>query len=122
MSEEELEQRVERLERRMDEGDDERHSLVDMVKTNIELPKRVAHEKQELRRLWTEARTAYRFFSRVGKFVVRAVERLGKTVRWFATIVVMPVAFVFAAFYWITHQGEAPRWFQTLMAIVAGLD
>lgn len=102
-----LQDRVEDLERRMDTSDRERMSMLDLLQHNKDTIDQVANDTQELRELWTEARSAFRIFTRLVS--------LG---RWIVKFVVLPLAFLLAAVYAWTHEGKAPTWLHSLTDIV----
>lgn len=102
-----LEDRVEELERRMDTSDRERMSMLALLERNQETIEQVANDTQELRELWTEARAAFRLFS-----------RLVSVGRWLVKFVVLPVALLLGALYAWTHEGRPPAWLHSITRIV----
>lgn len=101
------EDRIEALERRMDASDRERMSMLALLERNQEMIAQVADDTQELRELWSEARSAFRLFARL--------VALG---RWIVKFVVLPLAFLLAAIFAWTHEGRPPAWLHTLTKIV----
>ena len=93
------EERLSDLERRMDASDRERQSILELLRVNQRTVDKVANDTQELRELWSEARGAFRLFTRLVSFG-----------RAFIKFVVLPVALLLAAVYAWVHEGKAPTW------------
>ena len=98
-----VEARLHELERRMDASDHERVSMLAILNRNEALIAKVADDTQELRELWSEARSAFRLFTRLMAFG-----------RWLVKFVVLPLAFLLAAVYAWTHEGRPPAWLHSL--------
>lgn len=102
-----LEARLHDLERRMDASDHERVSMLEILNRNEALIEKVADDTQELRELWTEARGAFRLFT-----------RLMAGGRWVVKFVVLPLAVLLAAIYAWVHEGKAPTWLHSIAEII----
>jgi hypothetical protein len=102
-----LEERVMSLERRMDSGDRERLSIIEMLQVNKQLVESVSNDTQQIREFWTEARGAFRLFTKIMAVV-----------RWVFKFIVVPVVLLFVAVYAWTHDGKAPNWLHTFIDIV----
>jgi hypothetical protein len=102
-----LENRLAALERRMDTSDHERQSMLDILRENSQTIEKVANDTEELRELWSEARGAFRLFTRLVSF--------GRT---FVRFVVLPVALLLAAIYAWVHEGRPPTWLRSVADIV----
>jgi hypothetical protein len=102
-----LEDRVDDLERRMDTSDRERMSMLALLERNQETIEQVANDTQELRELWTEARSAFRLFARLVSFG-----------RWLVKFVVLPLALLLATLYAWTHEGRPPAWLHSITDMV----
>jgi hypothetical protein len=63
----------------------------------------VAQDTAEIRNYWQEARSAFRLFNRIAGVV-----------RYFVKYIVLPVAFLLAALYAWTHNGQLPGWLKWL--------
>ena len=77
------------------------------LQTNIELTRKVANETQQLRELWSEARSAFSLFNRIVS-----------SFRWCIRFVLVPVAVLLLAVYTWRHNGEFPKWFASLWNII----
>jgi hypothetical protein len=91
----------------MDVSDHERQSMLEILQGNQRNIEAIADDTKELRQLWSEARTAFRFFT-----------RCMAALRWILKFVVLPVALVFAAVYAWSHEGRPPLWLKTLTEII----
>jgi hypothetical protein len=101
------EDRIQDLERRADASDRERQSMLDLLRSNNDTITQVANDTQELRELWSEARSAFRLFARL--------VALG---RGLVKFVVLPLAFLLAAVFAWTHEGRPPAWLHSITKIV----
>jgi len=101
------EERLAALERRMDTSEHERQSMIDLLIDNRTMMEKVSNDTAELRELWSEARGAFRLFTRLVSFG-----------RWFVRFVVLPVALLLAAVYAWVHEGRPPSWLRPIAEIV----
>jgi hypothetical protein len=101
------EERILTLERRMDVSDNERQSMLEILQGNQRNIEAIANDTKELRELWSEARSAFRFFT-----------RCMAALRWTIKFIVLPVVFVLAAIYAWSHEGKPPTWLKSIADIV----
>ena len=88
--------RIELLERRMDANDHERLSLLNVVNRTSALVETVARDTEEMREIWSEARGAFRFFT-----------RLMTAIQWLVKFIVLPVVAILVTLLAL-GRGEHP--------------
>jgi len=100
-----LNDRVEILERRMDASEHERLSMLDTVNNACALLETVERDTEEMREIWSEARGAFRLFT-----------RLMAAAQWTLKFLVLPVAAVLVAIFALGRQ--PPAWLEALRRVV----
>jgi hypothetical protein len=101
------EERLAALENRMNISDHERQSMLEILISNRTMVEKIANDTEEIREIWSEARGAFRLFT-----------RLVSAGRWFVKFVVLPVAVLLAAVYAWVHEGKPPSWLRPIAEIV----
>lgn len=82
-------------------------ALLRELEANTRLTEKVSTETQEIRALWAQGSSAFKFFN----FLLSWAKR----VLWIAFF----VAIVFAGIpYMLTHEGELPPWLKTLKSVL----
>ena len=91
----------------MNISDHERQSMLEILISNRKMVEKIANDTEEIREIWSEARSAFRLFTRIVSFT-----------RAFFKFVVLPVALLLAAVYAWVHDGKAPTWLKSIADII----
>lgn len=97
------EERLTQLERRMDASDHERHSMLEVINRTSELVETVARDTEEMREIWSEARGAFKLFT-----------RLMAAIQWTIKFLVLPVVAILVALFALGREGHPPAWLEAI--------